>query len=102
MNAYSAVTPLPSTKGVPSEDDTPAAINGALESLIARNLERLIQRSGMTKLEISHQIGMNNAHLGKIVKGTYRLPASRLAMLAAVLNVPITDFFEGIEEVLNP
>jgi transcriptional regulator with XRE-family HTH domain len=50
---------------------------------------------GMSQEKLGEAIGLTFQQVQKYEKGTNRISASRLQHIAAVLNVPVSFFFEG-------
>ena len=57
---------------------------------------RLMQR--MSQTDLGNALGITFQQIQKYEKGSNRIGASRLWRLSQVLSVPITYFFEGLEQ----
>jgi len=51
----------------------------------------------MTQQELGDQVGINFQQIQKYETGANRISASRLWDIAAVMEVPVSFFFEGID-----
>ncbi len=65
---------------------------------------RLIRKSrGLSQGALAEAVGITFQQVQKYEKGDNRVSASKLFQLAAVLNVPVSTFFEGYgQEVVRP
>lgn len=52
---------------------------------------------GMTQQQLAQRVGIKFQQIQKYETGTNRISASRLWDIAAVLEVPVAFFFEGLE-----
>ena len=52
---------------------------------------------GMTQLELGERVGIRFQQIQKYEAGTNRISASRMWDIAAVMEVPMSYFFEGID-----
>ena len=62
--------------------------------------QRVRQRrclAGMTQQQIAERVGIKSQQLQKYETGTNRISASRMWDIAAVMEVPVSFFFEGLE-----
>jgi transcriptional regulator with XRE-family HTH domain len=59
-------------------------------------LQRL--SAGMSQTELGNRIGVTFQQVQKYEKGVNRVGAGRLTEIAAILNVPVTVFFDGAAE----
>ena len=62
--------------------------------------QRLRQRrclAGMTQQQLAERVGIKFQQLQKYETGTNRISASRIWDIAAVMEVPVSFFFEGLE-----
>jgi transcriptional regulator with XRE-family HTH domain len=58
---------------------------------------------GITQTELARQLGITFQQVQKYENGANRISASRLYLMAEILNAPIESFFEGAEAVVeNP
>lgn len=51
---------------------------------------------GMSQEQLSHMLGITFQQVQKYEKGTNRIAASRLFDMAAALDMPVAQFFEGL------
>jgi len=54
--------------------------------------------NGFTQQEIGERVGVTFQQVQKYERGANNISASMLYELAKVLNVPVTEFYRGIEE----
>jgi transcriptional regulator with XRE-family HTH domain len=59
-------------------------------------LQRL--SAGMSQTELGNRLGITFQQVQKYEKGVNRVGAGRLTQIAAILNVPVTVFFDGATE----
>lgn len=57
---------------------------------------------GMTQQQLAEQVGIKFQQIQKYETGANRISASRLWDIAEALDVPVSFFFEGLEEVERP
>jgi transcriptional regulator with XRE-family HTH domain len=62
---------------------------------VGARLRLLRLQRGLSQSEVAGRVGLTFQQLQKYEKGSNRVSASKLFELAAVLNVPVQDFFEG-------
>lgn len=55
---------------------------------------------GMSQTELANRLGITFQQVQKYEKGANRIGASRLYLIAEILNVPVQSFFEGAEAVV--
>lgn len=56
---------------------------------------------GMSQTELANRLGITFQQVQKYEKGANRIGASRLYLIAEILNVPVQSFFEGAEAVVT-
>ncbi len=57
---------------------------------------------GMTQQQLAQQVGIKFQQIQKYETGANRISASRLWDIAEALDVPVSFFFEGLEESQKP
>lgn len=57
---------------------------------------------GMTQQQLAEQVGIKFQQIQKYETGANRVSASRLWDIADTLGVPVSFFFEGLEEAQKP
>ena len=62
--------------------------------IVAVNLRRLRQESGLLQKELAGRAEMNPSNLSKLERGEYTWTKGTLNKLALVLGVPVSAFFE--------
>lgn len=55
---------------------------------------------GMSQTELANRLGITFQQVQKYEKGANRIGASRLYLIAEILNVTVQSFFEGAEAVV--
>lgn len=68
-----------------------------LSARIGQNLLRLRKLSGMSQTQLGDAIGLSFQQIQKYENGKNRFPADKLFLVAQVLKVDISEFFEGID-----
>ena len=68
--------------------------------MILSRIKKVAEEKKITLKSIADEIGMTTANLHKCVKGN-RIEAGDLEMIAKVLGVSITYFFDEVEPVRN-
>ena len=53
---------------------------------------------GMSQTNLGESLGVTFQQVQKNERGTNRIGASRLYQLSLIFGVPVTDFFEGLED----
>ena len=53
---------------------------------------------GMNQAELGKALGLTYRQIQKYERGTNRISASRLYHLSLIFGVPMSDFFEGLED----
>lgn len=56
---------------------------------------------GMSQTELANRLGITFQQVQKYEKGANRIGASRLYLIAEILNVPVQSFFEGADAVIQ-
>ncbi|MEM6679705.1 MAG: helix-turn-helix transcriptional regulator [Pseudomonadota bacterium] len=65
--------------------------------------QRVRQRrwmTGMTQQQLAHKVGIKFQQIQKYETGTNRISASRLWDIAAAMDVPVSFFFEGLDDAM--
>jgi len=57
---------------------------------------------GMSQEVLGQAVGVTFQQVQKYERGTNRIVVSRLYQFSKILNVPITYFFEGLDQALSP
>jgi transcriptional regulator with XRE-family HTH domain len=72
-----------------------------VDKLVGRNIRvhRLVR--GLTQEGLGEKLGVTFQQIQKYEKGTNRVGSGRLYQIAALLEVPVTAFFEGGESQAN-
>ncbi len=71
----------------------------AVDVLVGRNIRILRQDRGMSQTELARKIDVTFQQVQKYENGTNRVGSGRLFKIASIINVPITAFFEGANQV---
>ncbi len=69
-----------------------------VDVLVGRRLRERRTLEGMSQMAAAEKLGLSFQQLQKYEKGTNRISASRLYELAQLLGVPVSYFYEGMEE----
>ncbi|MBI1251516.1 MAG: helix-turn-helix domain-containing protein [Alphaproteobacteria bacterium] len=65
---------------------------------VGKRLRRRRRLLGLTQQQLAESIGIRFQQIQKYECGANRVTASRLYELAVALNVPVTYFFEGLQQ----
>ena len=76
------------------KDDGPHPV----DVLVGRRVRERRALEGMSQTAVAEKLGLSFQQLQKYEKGTNRISASRLYELAQLLGVPVSYFYEGMEE----
>ena len=69
--------------------------SGPLDALVGARIRMLRLNRGMSQTVLAERIGVTFRQLQKYERGTDRVGASRLSLIAAVLGAPVGEFFES-------
>jgi transcriptional regulator with XRE-family HTH domain len=69
-----------------------------IDKLVGRNIRIQRLAKGLSQTELATQLGVTFQQVQKYEKGVNRIGCGRLFQIGSVLNVHITDFFEGSEK----
>ncbi len=67
---------------------------------VGRRLRLARQAARLSQTQVGNAIGVSFQQIQKCEKGTNRIGAARLLRLAALLNVPVTFFYESLSDDL--
>lgn len=70
-----------------------------IDQLIGKKILWLRRMKGLSRQQLSQAIGVTHQQLHKYEKGINRLSAGRLALIAKVLEKPVSYFFRVDEEI---
>ena len=68
--------------------------------MVLSSIKKIAEEKRITLKSLADKIGMTTANLHKCVKGN-RIEAGDLEMIAKVLGVPVSYFFDEVEPVHN-
>jgi len=68
--------------------------NGA-DVLVGRNIRNFRLEGKLTTTELAERVGISRSQIESYESAVHRVPASRLARIADVLNVPVATLFDG-------
>lgn len=66
-----------------------------IDRIVGGRIRALRLASEMTQGDLADRVGVKFQQIQKYEKGTNRVSASRLVMIASVLKAPVAAFFEG-------
>jgi transcriptional regulator with XRE-family HTH domain len=69
-----------------------------IDTLVGARVRLLRERRKMSQTALGQQIGVSFQQVQKYERGVNRISASSLFQIARALDVPPSDFFEGIEK----
>lgn len=67
---------------------------------VARNIRALREKSDLSQEKVGKMLGLSFQQVQKYENGKNRVSAGRLAQLASIYEVSISDLFEGVQEDL--
>lgn len=67
-----------------------------IDAAVGANLRRIRSLRGMSQEAIGEQLGVTFQQVQKYEKGTNRISASKLVMIAEALDCDLTALFEGV------
>ena len=67
----------------------------SVDKLVGQNIRIFRTANGISQTELGNAVGVTFQQIQKYEKGTNRVGSSRLAKIAAVLEVPISRFFDN-------
>jgi transcriptional regulator with XRE-family HTH domain len=68
-----------------------------VDVLVGRNIRLYRIAAEFSQIQLGNKIGVTFQQVQKYEKGTNRVGASRLNMIAKALNVPLARLFDGVE-----
>ncbi|NVJ97444.1 MAG: helix-turn-helix transcriptional regulator [Alphaproteobacteria bacterium] len=68
-----------------------------IDASVGAQVRALRRQRGMTQTELGTVLGLTFQQVQKYERGTNRISASKLALLAEALKVPVGLFFEGVD-----
>jgi transcriptional regulator with XRE-family HTH domain len=68
-----------------------------IDKYIGTRIQELRLSLGLSRQQLGEKIEVTHQQLQKYEKGTNRVSAGRLAVIASFLNKPIAYFYEGVE-----
>lgn len=69
-----------------------------IDASVGAQVRALRRQRSLTQTQLGEVLGLTFQQIQKYERGTNRISASKLAMLAAALKVPVNAFFEGCED----
>ena len=73
-----------------------------IDSHIGNKIYELRIASGLSRQELGEKIGVTHQQCQKYEKGTNRVSAGRLVLIAKVLNKPVEYFFQDLSDQMQP
>jgi len=70
--------------------------SGPLDAMLGARLRTLRVSRGISQAVLAEKIGVSFQQVQKYERGANRVGANRLARIAAVLDVSVTEFFESV------
>lgn len=72
-----------------------------IDTFVGERVKHFRKRKKLTQTELGNELGLTFQQIQKYEKGSNRIGASRIFLLAKLLDVPVYKFFEGLELELN-
>ena len=67
--------------------------------VVGRNIQKIRKEHNLTQVQLADAIGYNEGTIANIENNSYAtFSLEFLYIIAKELNVPITDFFEGLDD----
>jgi len=73
----------------------PMRKSGPLDAMLGARIQMLRLSRGISQAALAEKIGVSFQQVQKYERGTHRVGTSRLARIASVLDVSVTEFFES-------
>ncbi len=71
-------------------------MNHPVDDHVGAKLRQLRKSAGMSQSVLAGRLGLTFQQVQKYERGTNRVSASKLYETAAILGVPVADFFDGL------
>lgn len=72
-----------------------------IDKFVGEKVKHYRKLKKLTQTELGNELGLTFQQIQKYEKGSNRIGASRIFLLAKLLDVPVYKFFEGLEVELN-
>ncbi|MGI9406840.1 MAG: helix-turn-helix domain-containing protein [Hyphomicrobiaceae bacterium] len=72
-----------------------------IDKFVGEKVKHYRKRKKLTQTELGNELGLTFQQIQKYEKGSNRIGASRIFLLAKLLEVPVYKFFDGLELELN-
>jgi len=72
-----------------------------IDKFVGEKVKHYRKRKKLTQTELGNELGLTFQQIQKYEKGSNRIGASRIFLLAKLLEIPVYKFFEGLELELN-
>ena len=73
----------------------PMRKSGPLDAMLGARIQMLRLSRGISQAALAEKIGVSFQQVQKYERGTHRVGTNRLARIASVLDVSVTEFFES-------
>jgi len=73
-------------------------VSSAIDVEVGKRIRFRRKQCGLSQSDIANVLGLTFQQIQKYENGGNRVSASRLATIAATLNVPLSYFFEGVDK----
>lgn len=80
----------------------PKKSGNAVDALVGKRIRARRLDVGLTQIDLGKALGVTFQQVQKYEFGTNRVSAGRLYEIGTVLNVPISYFYEGLRQPLEP
>lgn len=81
-----------------NQNKSPKSYTDSIDVLVGKKIRQQRCMVGMSQKEIAQIIGITFQQVQKYEKGQNRISAARLWRLSRALNVPVSAFFEEVED----
>lgn len=76
-------------------------VKNPIDAYVGAQIKQRRSVVGMSQTELANHLGITFQQVQKYENGFNRVSASRLYEIAELLDVPLSSFFEGVEEVIK-
>ena len=84
--------------GTPTVGVEPKRLATTVDAHVGSRIRELRRQHGMSQQHLAGELGLTFQQVQKYERGTNRVSASKLYETANVLRVPVSYFFEGLED----
>lgn len=87
-----------SNQSPPTGNDDAARVPNPIDIHVGARVKMLRRRTGISQRILANSLGLTFQQVQKYEQGTNRVSASKLYEIARFLEIPVTFFFEGLDD----